>query len=156
MKYFRFFIVAVACLCSSLFAGAQKVADPTKWDYELKKLSWNTYEVIFHVTLKPGWHIFSLQPGDESIVPPSFHFENNPNVSFDGKVEQRGKLITAKLEGIDKPVNYFESKVDFVFKMKLLNRKPLKVVTGDQHYQVCNDKLCIPPVWNNFVFELKD
>jgi hypothetical protein len=156
MRYLCLVITAFVCLCSSSFAKAQKINDPTTWNYELKKIAPATYEVIFHVTLKPGWHIFSLQPGDEFIVPPRFHFENDPNVSFDGKVEQRGKLITSSLEGVGKPVNYFESSVDFVFTMKLLNRKPLKVVTGDQEYQVCNDKMCMPPIRNTFVFELKD
>ena len=41
------------------------IADPTTWTYEVKKMSANEYQLIFHVSLKEGWHIWSLKPGGD-------------------------------------------------------------------------------------------
>ncbi len=141
-------------LCAFLWIGfaakAQLVADPTTWTYEAKKVSANEYELIFHVVLTDGWHIFSQQPGDEFLIPPSFTFKDK--VKQIGKVQENGKLMTEKMEGIDNLVRFYEHKVDFVQKVQVDG--PGKI-TGEHEYQVCNDKMCLPPKTMSFVFELK-
>lgn len=151
----KFHFLALTCLfILPGIAQAQMTStpDPTTWSYEAKKTGNNEYELIFHVVLKRGWHIFSQQPGDEFLIPPSFHFNNAGNFKYAGKVREEGKLIGAKLDGIDKPVNYYEGQVDFV--QKIQAKGSLKI-TGELEYQVCNESMCLPPKKIPFEFDIK-
>jgi thiol:disulfide interchange protein DsbD len=133
--------------------NAQMTADPTDWKYEVKKMGADKYELIFEVKLKDGWHIFSQKPGDDFIIPPSFDVKADRRVKLLGKVQEKGNLKTEKIDGIDNPVRYYESKADFVL---LVSAKPGSKITGDHVYQVCNDKMCLPPKKKHFEFVIKD
>lgn len=146
--FFLFFF-----FCGSVQAYGQQIADPTDWTYELRKTASHTYELVFHVTLKDGWHIFSQDPGDEYLIPPSFLFEKNEDVKLNGAVEEHGKIITAAFEGVDSPVRYFEGKADFVQLVQV--NKPTEII-GTHEYQVCNDKICLPPVTRSFRFPIQE
>lgn len=137
----------------SFGAGAQMTPDPTTWKYQVQKTGEDEYELIFRVTLAEGWHIFSQNPGDEFLVPPSFHFtDRDRDIRLLGRVQERGKLKTEKIEGLDNPVHYYEGTVDFVQKVKA---KPGSKVHGEQEYQVCNDRHCLPPKTKAFQFSIE-
>jgi thiol:disulfide interchange protein DsbD len=129
------------------------VADPTTWSYEVQKVSAQEYKLIFHVSLKEGWHIFSQTPGDEFLIPPSFTFKKDSKIKLIGKVSEQGKLKTEKMEGIDNPINYYEGKAAFVQKIQTSGKGK---VTGELEYQVCNNSMCLPPKTKNFEFQIKD
>lgn len=151
------FLFSALCLLLSVFlpsmVNAQMTADPTDWKYEVKKKGADKYELIFEVKLKDGWHIFSQKPGDDFIIPPSFDVKADRRVKLLGKVQEKGNLKTEKIDGIDNPVRYYESKADFVL---LVSAKPGSKITGDHVYQVCNDKMCLPPKKKHFEFVIKD
>lgn len=127
--------------------------DPTTWTYEVKKKSAGEYELIFHVALTDGWHIFSLKPGDDFLIPPSFTFKKSNTVTFIGKIAERGKLKIEKIDGIDNPINYYETTADFV---QIVKAKPNTKITGEHEYQVCNKNMCMPPKKKSFEFIIKD
>lgn len=142
-------------LTSSLFlmpsAHAQKF-DPTSWEYEVKPLKGKEYQLIFHVTLEPKWHIWSMAPGgDGSIVATFFKFYDNSKLNLKGKIAERGAAISTMMEGITGKVLYYENKVDFI--QKVLVESPT-TISGEQVYQVCNDSLCLPPVTKHFTFKI--
>ena len=130
----------------------QGIADPTTWTYEVKKIDASEYELIFHVSLNEGWHIFSQKPGDEFLIPPSFSFTDKDMIKLIGEVEERGKLKTEKMEGIDSLVSYYEGKVDFVQKVQIKGKMK---ITGEHEYQVCNDAMCLPPKTKKFEFDIR-
>jgi len=146
-------IIAACCFLLSSNSYAQGITDPTTWSYEVKKVANQEYELIFTVTLKEGWHIFSQNTGDEFLIPPSFKFKNNGTVKMVGKIIERGKLKTERMEGIDNPINYYETRVAFVQKVKV---RPGTKITGEHEYQVCNNSMCLPPKKKNFEFVVKD
>src|SRR4051812_10181865 len=75
--------------------------DPASWNYELKKKSATQYQLIFHLDLKQGWHIWSLHPGGDGYeIAPSFTFEKDPKAKLTGKVAEKGKATTTTMEGI--------------------------------------------------------
>jgi thiol:disulfide interchange protein DsbD len=130
------------------------VADPTSWKYEVKKKSATDYELIFHLDLKQGWHIWSVKPGGDGYeIAPSFTFDNNANVKMKGEIKEKGKVTTTSMEGIKGKVTYLNGKIDYTQEVTVTGGKAK--ITGKHTYQVCNDMMCLPPKDKDFVFEIK-
>lgn len=131
---------------------AQIIQDPSEWRFEAKKISGNEYELIFHVNVKNGYHVYSLTPGgDGAFPPPSFEFTSSANYKLKGKVTEKGKKITETIEDIG-TVNYFK-KVDFIQKATITaNGK----ITGKYSYMTCNETGCLPPQTKKFSFNVTD
>lgn len=150
LKYFSIFSLMLLWAIPSF---AQMIEDPTTWKYEVKKKSTTEYQLIFHLTLKKDWHIWSLHPGGDGYeIAPSFTFDPNPNIKVKGTATEKGKPVTTKMDGIDGKITYFAGKVDYTQDVTVLaNTK----ITGKLEYQVCNNKMCLPPKDKNFTFEIK-
>lgn len=133
----------------------QSTDDPTTWTFEVKKKSANEYDVVFHLTLKDGWHIWSLNPGGDGYeIPPSFVFDKTDKLELKGKVKEQGKPQTQKVDGIMKPLTFYNGKVDFVQTIKV-GSASVKKITGEYQYQVCSEMICLPPKTKKFELELK-
>jgi len=151
IKFLKVALLAAFGLFIMPSANAQKF-DPTSWEYEVKKLKGSEYQLIFHATLEPKWHIWSMSPGgDGSLVATFFKFYDNSKLNLKGKISERGTVITTVLEGITGKVMYYENKVDYI--QKVLVEGPA-TITGEQVYQVCNDSLCLPPITKRFSFNI--
>ncbi len=151
-----FIITLVIALGTLLPMGsrAQMIQDPTSWTFEAKKKSGTTYQLIFHLNLKTaGWHIWSLQPGgDGTMIAPSFTFANNTRLKLKGSVTEKGKKTTTTMEGIEGKMSYLTGKVDYIQEATISGTGK---IFGSLTYQVCNDKMCLPPKDKNFVFNIK-
>jgi len=136
-------------------AKAQLVSDPTTWTYEVKKLgTGNEYQLTFHLALKDGWHIWSMKPGGDGFqIAPSFTFSKTANYSLVGKTTEKGKKISETMDGVDGIVNYFKGKIDYIQTVKVTGNT---IIAGTHEYQVCDDKMCLPPKTKKFTFEIKD
>jgi thiol:disulfide interchange protein DsbD len=145
------FLFAVCLFATSLFA--QDNNEPTTWSYEIQKQGSGVYDLVFHVVLKKGFHVFSQKPGDDFLIPPSFKFDKNAKIALVGKILEKGNLKTEKMNGVDNPIRFYEDKVDFVQRIKA---KFATTIKGEHEYQVCNDKMCFPPKKKNFEFVIKD
>jgi len=144
------FLFCVTLLVASASYG-QMIADPTTWTYEVKKKSATDYQVIFHLSLKSGWHIWSLHPGgDGSLIAPSFEMKDG--VVLKGEPMEKGKAITTTSVGIDGKVTYLAGKVDYVVNVTAKNKKK---ITGQYTYQVCNEQTCLPPKTKDFTVDIK-
>jgi hypothetical protein len=151
------FLKRTALLISALFictaSFAQVNGDPTSWTYEVQKKSATEYILIFHLDLKKGWHIWSLNPGGDGFqIVPSFNLDKNPNVQVKGKPTEKGKATTVTMDGIDGKVTYLSGKVDYALRVTV---KGNKKITGKHTYQVCDDKQCLAPADKDFTFEIK-
>ena len=153
MRTLKLFFILCPAVFLSVTSFAQMIEDPTTWKYEVKKIGKTEYELIFHLTLKKEWHIWSLHPGGDGYeIAPSFTFDANPNIKIKGAATEKGKPITTKMEGIEGKITYFTGKVDYTQDVTVLaNTK----ITGKLEYQVCNDKMCLPPKDKEFSFEIK-
>ena len=154
MKKLNYFLSFIFLLCLSTPSFAQMIEDPTTWKYEVKKKSATEYQLIYHLELKAGWHIWSLKPGGDGYeIAPSFAFENNPKVKRKGDVTEKGKPTVTTMEGIDGKVTYYSGKTDYIQEVTVTGG-PTKI-TGKHSYQVCNDRMCLPPKDRDFTFEIK-
>lgn len=133
--------------------AAQMIQDPTSWTYEVRKKSATNYQLIFHLKLQAGFHIWALKPGGDGYqIVPSFVFDKNDNVKLVGDVKENGKITTGKMEGVEGIVSYYSGNVDYI--QEVTAKGPVKI-TGKNGYQVCNDMMCLPPKDKKFVFEIK-
>jgi len=134
-------------------AFSQMIEDPTTWKYEVKKKSATEYQLIFHLDLKAPWHIWSLHPGGDGYeIAPAFTFDNNPKVKMKDSVIEKGKKTTTKMDGIDGKITYYSGKIDYIQNVTVTGQTK---ITGKHEYQVCNDRMCLPPKDKDFVFEIK-
>jgi thiol:disulfide interchange protein len=141
LKTILFLLGCVAMTDGALYA--QMVKDESKWTFEAKKIKGDKYELIIHLKLPEHWHIYSFTPGgDGTLISPVIKFNKNANVVYDGAVQEKGKLISEKLEGVDGIVNMFKGKVDYVQRATI---KANTTITGTYMYQICNDQMCLPP-----------
>ncbi len=153
MRSIKKLLLLVPVLLVAYGLKAQMTEDPTTWKYELKKKSGNEYQLIFHMDIKPGWHIWSLHPGGDGYeIAPSFKIDKNPNVKLKGTVTEKGKATTTSMDGIDGKVTYYSGKVDYIQEVVVTGKTK---ITGKHEYQVCNDRLCLPPKDKDFSFEIK-
>lgn len=152
-------IAAMAIFMSISVAQAQQIAkmeDPIQWTYSIVKTQGDEYKLVLYAQLEKGWHIFSQTPGgDGLLIPPSFQVNDNLlTVNKDGTLNrmflEEGKLINATLEGIDGAVHFYEREVTFSLPVKL-SGKGLFTIKGTHEYQLCNDRMCLPPVTKNYL-----
>ena len=135
---------------SGSYAQQQVIEDPTKWSYEAKKISGDEYELVFNLDLKEGWHIWSLKPGGDGYeIVPSFTFDKG--VTPKSPLAEQGHAVTVLMEGVDNKVTYLSGKVAYTQKVKV---KSCGKVTGEHEYQVCDDKMCLPPKKKKFEIDL--
>jgi len=158
IKLTRTALSFIAVLFLSLKGNAQQaIKDPAIWFFESQKgTSKNDYKFIFHVQLLHGWHLFSQQPGDSSLLPPVFQFDGAPEVVVDSPILEHGQLTTKLMEGVDSPVHYYEGRVDFIASVHFKSKQKPKSVTGTYEFQLCNDRMCLPPKKNRFTFDVPE
>jgi len=150
------FVIVIVALYLMGMPGktaAQDVTDPAKWSYEVKKKSGRVYELIFHLELKEKWHIWSTKPGGDGFeIAPTFTFEPNAMVRYMDSVTENGKKTVTKMEGIEGEVTYLSGKIDYVQEVMV---KGDTKVTGTHQFQICNDRMCLPPKDLHFEFLIK-
>lgn len=152
MQSVKSFVLFVALLFIGAPSFAQMTADPTTWKPEVKKKNATEYELVFHLTLKAGWHIWSLKPGGDGFqIVPTFVFAPNPKVKMKGNVSEKGKATTSVMEGVDGKVTYLSGNVDYT---QTVTAPSGTKVNCTLTYQVCDDKMCLAPKDKDFTFSL--
>jgi thiol:disulfide interchange protein DsbD len=68
------FIISTIFIFSNV---SGQVPKHIKWNVSTKTISEKEAEVIYKATLDHHWHIWSVNPGDEMLIPPSFTFEGS-------------------------------------------------------------------------------
>lgn len=154
MKVLRIIPVFILFLLATVGLSAQMTADPTTWKIEAKKIQGNEYEIIFRLSLKEKWHIWSLTPGGDGMqVAPSFTFDKNNDVKLTGKVSEKGHPITGPVDGVEGIVTYFHDKVEYRQKATLAKNT---IIKGTYEYQVCDESSCLPPKTKPFSITVTD
>lgn len=136
-------------LIVSVVSAQQKVS----WTYSAKKLADNKYEVHIVATPPKGWHIYSQLTPDGGPVPTTFKFNKNALVTVQGKVNEKGKVITYYDENFKVNVKYFEGPADFVQVITLKGNIKTNI-SGEVESMICNDRKCMPPTTEKFSIAL--
>jgi hypothetical protein len=132
-----------------LVFGAVNAQQKISWAYSAKKLANKKYEIHITATPPPGWHIYSQLTPEGGPVPTTFKFNNNALLALQGKVGEKGKLITYYDKNFKVNVKYFEGKADFVQVVTLKGNIKTNI-SGEVESMICNDKVCMPPTTEKF------
>mgnify|MGYP002623680390 FL=1 len=137
----RTWAAAMLLILIALTAGAQMM-EPVKSKSELKKLSDTEAELLFHLTIDGGWHVYSPKVTGGPIAA-SLNVTKMDGAKKKGSLTWRGKEISKYDEMFGTELQFFEHSVTFVQKVTL---------TGGPYdidcyleYGACNDEMCMPP-----------
>ena len=138
MKYLFSLLLLLAA-----FFGKAQTPDPVKWQFWAEKESdGQTYTLYAKAAIQAGWHVFSLNPGGDGLLIPTGITVNDREQFRDvGALMVEGKEVRKEMEGMGM-VSYYE--YEAVFKLSLIPYKPGNV-SGVVSFQVCNDRMCLPP-----------
>ena len=144
----------------TLFSFAFTVAifaqpkNPVSWNYEAKKKTADTYEIVLTATVEHPWHIYSQNTGKNGPVPTTIRMKPNPLVKKNGTVKEVGKLEKIFDKNFNTNVLFYSDQVKFVQTVKV---KPgIKTnVSGTVEYMVCDDSQCLPPVKKSFDLKIQ-
>lgn len=154
IKAFKAILIVFALFLLPGSSFAQIIANPTTWTFEAKKKKGNEYQVLIHVKVNKGWHIWSLKPGGDGLqVPPSFAFKANPDIKLKGPIKELGKPVVGPMDGVDGTVTYFLDNVDYVQDVTISRNT---VINCAYKYQVCDENMCLPPFKKKFSIAVTD
>jgi hypothetical protein len=151
MKNMKKMLFILAALFITVSVNAQKAK--VTWKFSAKKLAEGKYELRMTATVPAGWHLYSQFTG-EGPVPTTFKFNNNALVTLDGKVKEKGKLVTIDDAIWKNKQKFFGGTVDFVQIVKLKGKIKTNV-SGEVEYMICDDKQCLPPASQKFNIALQ-
>jgi thiol:disulfide interchange protein DsbD len=137
MKKVLFFLLPFLALAN---LNAQ-IVKPVKWTSKVEKLSETEFNLVMQGKIDEGWHVYSQFTPENGPLPAEFAFENEKgNYELVGKVKESPyKKQYNEVFEVDE--YYFEKKVTFTQKVKILNAK-ISSIKAKIDYQVCK-QACI-------------
>ncbi len=123
---------------------------PVSWEYSTSKVSDKVYEVHLKARIAQGWHLYA-QEQPESFIgsPTTIKFNQHPLISLKGKPTEIGQLIKTKEPTLGYEAFQYAVGVEFVQRIHLKNNSKTNI-SGSIAYQVCTDKMCLPPANASF------
>jgi hypothetical protein len=144
-------ILTFTCLCLFSIVFAQ---NPVRWEYTVKRIAPEQFEVSLTATIERGWHIYSQLTPEGGPLPTEISFNKNPLLIFNSTVKEVGSMQEKHEDVFDVKVKYYNNTVVFR-QVVTLSKKVKTKVSGSVKYMVCNDKECLPPKTNSFSMDLK-
>lgn len=129
-------------------AEDSKILQPVNWEATIKKIGEDTYELVFDATIEKGWHVYSIDPYDDSdptIIGPiatSFMMEDTPGVESVGSLQELSAPINKFDKVFEMDVAYFDNQASFSQKLKVTDPS-IKKITASIDFQTCDDEKCI-------------
>ena len=137
MKKVLFFLLPFLALAN---LNAQ-IVKPVKWTSKVEKLSETEFNLVMQGKIDDEWHVYSQFTPENGPLPAEFAFENEKgNYELVGKVKESPyKKQYNEVFEVDE--YYFEKKVTFTQKVKILNAN-ISSIKAKIDYQVCK-QACI-------------
>lgn len=142
------FLSIIILLSASSFAQKAKVS----WKFSSKKISEGNYEVYMTAAVPTGWHLYSQFTG-EGPVATAFTFNKNALITLNGKVTEKGKMVTINDKIWKNIQKYYGGTVTFTQKVKLKGKIKTNV-SGEVEFMICDDKQCLAPTTEKFNISL--
>lgn len=127
-------------------------ADPVDWEFDKEELKGGHYKLHIRAQIDGGWHMYSQDlPEDAIPKPTTVSFEEDPNASIIGEVQEKGVATTSDPLS-DKELGLFKEEAHFIQEVEVDADLQLD---GSVEYMVCDDSQCLPPKKESFSFELE-
>ena len=133
--------IVIVSFCVTNFALAQ---NPVNWEYSIRKIGDQIFELHLNASIKDGWHIYAqVQPRDAISIPTRIRFTSNPLIALIGHTKEKGNLQKQVIKELKIEQYDYAENVEFVQLIKL-KAKVKTNVNGTVAYQVCTDDQCMP------------
>ncbi|RKD91016.1 protein-disulfide reductase DsbD family protein [Mangrovibacterium diazotrophicum] len=143
-------LILLALIALQSFAQIQ---EPVKWSFDSKQ-NGDEVQLIFKATIDEGWHLYDTQLPEGGPVPTSFHFNDNSQIEFVGKMTTNPAPIDKFDDTFQMELRYFGKKAEFIQVVKLKTTEPV-TIDGYLEFMCCNDETCLPPTEVDFSFKTK-
>jgi hypothetical protein len=105
--------IAILLLALPIGLSAQ-ILDRVLWEFELKDLGADEYEVRLTASLEDGWYIYSANlESDEGPIRTSVSFSSPEDIIIIGEIEEEGKKVAGYDEMFEMNVIKYASQVVF-------------------------------------------
>ena len=139
-------------VCAFAFTFAQN-SKHVKASFKPAKISGNAGEIV-NVTVKfeieKEWHVYPVEKQENpklGVGPMNTEFSIEPKKLFkvEGKIEQKGKVITSFDEGFEMNIKHYDGKVEFVVPIKISESAPKgkQTMKIKALYQACKEGTCV-------------
>lgn len=139
MKRLGFLALFLLTFC----AGFAQMVEPVKVDVKMVKDGDNAV-LTFTMDIDEGWHVYGTEEIEYGPTPTSISVETIRGAQLDGGLEYEGQSVRKYDEVFELDVEYFEHKVQFAQKLKILEDD--FTVEGYLEYSACNNQSCMPPM----------
>jgi len=149
----RRFGLAALLLLFSVAAKAQ-ILNPIKWSSSVEQKNETEATLIFKPIIEKGWHIYGQVIEGDGPIPTEITFAKSNDYELLGKPKETGghKMMDATW-GFE--VTYLSDGAFFSQKIKIKNQAPFQI-NASIGYQICDDKMCLPPDDAEFVFKINE
>jgi len=132
-----------------------QMVEPVKWKFSVKQVSDDEALLNAIATIDDTWHLYGQFFETGGPIPMVFKFEDSKNYKKIGKVSEWPKPHIEQDDIFNIEVQYFEKKVTFSQKIKILTDKDF-TIKGTLEGQACTDAtgMCVP-INADFSFNVK-
>lgn len=147
-------ITLISLLIISANALFSQILDPVDWGFTYNKTAEKEYELIFTANIDDTWHLYSLNLPDGGPIPTSFTINESDHFELIGEVEEISEAEEIYDPSFDMNVKLFSDEAVFIQKVRLLTDGAV-TITGSVEFMSCDDKRCLPPKDEEFIFKLE-
>ncbi|MCB1023315.1 MAG: thioredoxin family protein, partial [Acidobacteria bacterium] len=139
-------ILAVILIAGSIVTFAQ---NPTKWRLESeskeKKLnSGEEFQAKLLAEVEEGWHLYSLVQPKGGPIATTIKLPEESSFDLNGELATLTP-ITEYDPNFEIDTSFFKDNAEFTIPLKAKNDAAGRDLAVDVRFQLCNDKLCLPP-----------
>ena len=123
--------------------------NPAKWslessvkDKEIK--SGETFEAKLSAEIESGWHLYALEQPKGGPIATTIKLPEETDFSLGGKVTSE-KPITEFDPNFEIDTKFFKDSAEFIVPLKAEKDAKGDGLAVNVRYQLCNDRLCLPP-----------
>lgn len=125
--------------------------DPIQWEYFSKQIDEHTYELYFKATIEEGWKLYSQYlESDDGPIATTFYFDSSKFERV-GEVKESANLLKKYDKVFEMELNFFQEEAEFVQTIKTDGN----TARLEYEFMVCNDVMCLPPSFNEIIFDLE-
>lgn len=133
--------------------GDNELNEAVTWTFNLIQKDARTYELQAHAGIKPGFHLWSVDPGGDGTLISTDITLADAGIKWQGKWEESIAPKVRSYDFIDGAVRYFDSSV--TFSRTLTGLAPNATLSGSVDFQTCNEQMCFPPETIDFTVRVK-
>lgn len=136
-------IFILLTLILSCVGAAAQWEEPVTVNVKQEKKGEKEIVLTFHLSIDPGWHVYSTDVGAGGPTPASFHVDEAKGIRAKGGLQPVGHAVKKMDPVFNMEVSFFEGTATFRQVLEITGKE--YSLKGYMEYGACNDHSCLPP-----------